>query len=445
MASSSTTTTTGAPGSDIYNARSVAELRAAIAQLNARDAAVTARLDSLVASQRSLSRELGRLDVARARLSAQVLPRARALSHGDGVSNVSGGTSPNTATTTLADAAATAQRLASRVRRLDVEQARVRATLAVVEQVAELKACVLGVAGCMGAPQDWEAAAAYVARAARIAPRIAGGAFAARVVPTAAVPDAPRDTLAHAAAALGGLFEREFARAAQAGDGARVTRFFKLFPLVGRADVGLDVYGRYVCAGVAARARANLAGADLGVGAAGEGAGAGAGGGQRKDGFFYAGALTKLFEHVAQIVDGHSALVEQYYGAGSMVRVIERLQHEVDLQGGIIIDTWADERNVDRLLSDIRAYAFSFLVQSFLPQHRPNGMARSAFSGAGDSSGAQRGSAEEDSVDMKAVDSLLNELTIMLGRWSLYCRFLAIKCSVSLPSLYYNVSSFSHC
>ena len=29
-------------------------------------------------------------------------------------------------------------------------------------------------------------------------------------------------------------------------DGEKVTRFFKLFPLVGRMDVGLESYGRYV-------------------------------------------------------------------------------------------------------------------------------------------------------------------------------------------------------
>jgi hypothetical protein len=105
----------------------------------------------------------------------------------------------------------------------------------------------------------------------------------------AEVPDPPSVTLEAAAESLCGLFLREFEKAAKDGNGTKVTRFFKLFPLIGRSDVGLDVYGRYVCQGVSSRARSNL--------------NAGTGGNQRKDSF-YANALTKLFEHIAQIVEG---------------------------------------------------------------------------------------------------------------------------------------------
>ncbi|KAK5067129.1 Golgi transport complex subunit 4 [Cryomyces antarcticus] len=135
---------TNGPGQsqDIYKASSVAEIRATLAHLSHRQAAVTARLDTLVASQKDLSRELGRLDLLRAHLGSQVV-HARSVSNG-----------------MLSDAASTANRISGAVKRLDQEQHAVKATLEVVEQVAELKACVLGVHGSMGAPQDWETAAA---------------------------------------------------------------------------------------------------------------------------------------------------------------------------------------------------------------------------------------------------------------------------------------------
>ena len=41
-----------------------------------------------------------------------------------------------------------------------------------------------------------------------------------------------------------------------------------------------------------------------------------------------------------------------------------------------------------------------------------------------------RASEDEGGVDMKEVDALLNEIAVMLGRWSLYSRFLANKCMV---------------
>ncbi|KAL4987526.1 COG4 transport protein-domain-containing protein [Aspergillus falconensis] len=373
--------------SDIYNASSVAEIKATLTHLHEQEAAVTARLDALVASQKDFSRELGRLDLLRANLGSQT-STTRAISNG-----------------MLAGAAATADRISSAVRRLDLEQSRVKNTLEVVEQVSELRACVLGVAGSMGAPQDWERAASYLDRAAKVPPEVVQGAFAAEMVPTAEVPDLPNVTLDNAAESLCGLFLREFDKAVKESNGAKITRFFKLFPLIGRSEVGLDVYGRYVCQGVAAKARSNL---NTGTG--------------QQDGFFYANTLTKLFEHIAQIIDGHGGLVERHYGPRKMNRVIERLQLEADVQGGIVLDTWSDERHIDRKLMDIKSYAFTFLVQSFLPPQRTT-------TPHSNSTATQQSSVEDDGVDMKEIDGLLNEMTVMLGRWSLYTRFLAETCN----------------
>ena len=388
------------PSAALRDAASTAEIRAALANLHTRESAVTSRLTALVSSQQDLVRSLSRLDNLRAGLGAQVIA-AR------GISN-----------TMLSSASETASHLSSRVRTLDLEKQRVEDTLRVVEQVAELKACVAGVVGSMGAPQDWEAAAEYIARAARVPEDIVRGGFAAAVVPTVEVPDPPWVTLESARESLCSLFLREFKKAAADGDGTRVTRFFKLFPLIGRGDVGLDVYGQYVCQGVAGTARSVLK----------DGTAAG-----RKDGFFFANALTRLFEHIAHIVDGHGGLVERHYGTGKMVKVIERLQMEADVQGGIILDSWSDERTVDRRLTDVRSYPFSFLVQSFMgPQNRGFGGTPRVNSPAVGGTNNPRHS-EDEGVDMKEVDALLTEIAVMLGRWSLYTRFLAGKCKVGLP------------
>ena len=398
------TTTTRSPGPDpgpagIYNASSVAEIKATLSHLHDQETTVTAILDTLIASQKDFSRELGRLDLLRANLGSQTTT-TRSVSHG-----------------MLAEAASTAGRISSAVRHLDLEQARVKATLEVVEQVAELKACVLGVSGSMGAPQDWETAAGYLNRASKIPKEVVNGAFAAEIIPTAEVPDYPSVTLDNAAESLCGLFLREFDRAVKENNGAKITRFFKLFPLIGRSEVGLDVYGRYVCQGIAARARANL--------------NAGTAGSQIKDGFFYANALTRLLEHIAQIVDSHGPLVERHYGARKMGRVIERLQIEADVQGGIILDTWSDGRHVDRKLMDIKSYAFTFLVQSFLPPQR-SGTPRAISPASREAAAAAAAAAADDEgVDMKEIDGLLNEMGLMLSRWSLYCQYLADKYNVS--------------
>ena len=385
-------------GTTVHQAISSSDIRAAIIGLSDQDSAVAARRVALVTSHRDLLRELGRLDLLRANLGSHAVA-TRSISHG-----------------MLSNASSTARNISSAVQKLDLEQARVKSTLNVVEQVAELKACVLGVAGSMGAAQDWETAASYLNRAANIPDDIVGGAFAEEIVPTAEVPDPPKVTLAHAGESLRGLFLREFEEAAREGDGVKVTRFFKLFPLIGKPDVGLEVYGRYVCQGVASRVRANL--------------NAGTGGNQRKDRFFYADALTKLFEHIAQIVEHHGALVERHYGVGRMTRVIERLQSEADIQGGIVLDSWSDERNIDRILTDIKSYAFTFLVQSFLPAPTARSSTPRTGSPATRNVTSHSQSREDGGVDMQDVDGLLSEVGVMLSRWALYSRFIASKCKV---------------
>jgi hypothetical protein len=381
---------------DIYKASTVSEIRAALKALHERDTTVTNQLQALLDSQADLSREIGRLDLLRAHLGTQVVS-VRSISHG-----------------MLDHAASTAQSLSSQVKTLDLEKSRVEETLNVVDQVSDLKACIQGLVGSMGAPQDWETAASYLHRTAKIPASILHSPFAARVIPSVEIPDAPAVTIENAKESLCGLFLREFEKAAKEGDGARVTRFFKLFPLIGRGSVGLDVYGRYVCQGVSGSARANLK------------AVAGAGGMQR-DGLFYAGALTKLFEHIAQIVESHGGLVERHYGQGMMGKVVERLQAEADVQGGIVLDTWLEEREVERRLTDVKSYPFSFLVQSFMPHQR--GTPRTGSPAVGD---GVKPSSEDERVDMKEVDGILNEAAVMLGRWSLYLKFLAGKCRVSL-------------
>jgi len=386
----------------VRDASSIADVRARLAALHTRETTIRNRLDSLISSQADLSRELGRLDLLRANLGSQVIT-TRSISNG-----------------MLASAAETAGRLSNRVKELDLEKDRVQQTLKVVEQVAELKACVHGVVGSMGAPQDWEAAAGYISRASKVPQNIIRGGFAASIVPSVEVPDAPWVTLENSKESLCGLFLREFEKAAKEGDGAKVTRFFKLFPLIGRGNVGLDVYGKYVCQGVAGTARATLKEVP---GSAG-----------RQDGFFYANALTKLFEHIAQIVESHGGLVERHYGEGKMIKVIERLQMEADIQGGIILDSWSDDRNVDRRLTDVKSYPFSFLVKSFLPQQQQKalgGTPRVNSPAVGGGTNAR--DSEDEGVNMREVDGLLNEISVMLGRWSLYTRFLTGKCKVIIP------------
>ena len=106
--------------------------------------------------------------------------------------------------------------------------------------------------------QDWDEAATFLHQSSLIDATIVNGPLAMSSVPTSEIPDPPTVFLSQASDALFKLFLREFDAAAKVKDEERITRFFKLFPLIGKEMEGLDVYGRFVCGIVAGRSRAAM-------------------------------------------------------------------------------------------------------------------------------------------------------------------------------------------
>ncbi|KAF5972450.1 conserved oligomeric golgi complex component 4 [Fusarium bulbicola] len=380
-----------AKANDLFrNVSSEAELRDLLGLLHEQEDALIGKLDVVMKKSKDLNRELGCLDGLRGDLSMQLIA-ARDIHNA-----------------MLSPTGDTAERLSTTVRALDMEKSRVEATLIVVEQVAELKACIAGLVGSMGAPQDWEAAANYLSRASKIPEEVTRGGFALAVVPSIETPEAPWTTIQTARKSLCTLFLREFNAAVAQNDGTKVARFFKLFPVIGEDDAGLDAYGRYICQGMAEASRSALKRPHQDRG--------------RHNDLFYANNLTKLFEHIVQIIDSHSGLVERHYGAGKVMKVIERLQIEADVQGGIILDMWNDERAVPRAMADIKSYPFSFLLKSMMPAQKGIGF------------GLRGNELNEDELDLdvKRVEGLFGDMTTMLRSWSLYKRFIASQCKGAL-------------
>ena len=106
--------------------------------------------------------------------------------------------------------------------------------------------------------QDWDDAATFLHQASLLDSAIINGSLAMSAVPTSEIPDPPTVFLSEASDALFKLFLREFDAAAKVKDEERITRFFRLFPLIGKENEGLDVYGRFVCGIIAGRSRAAM-------------------------------------------------------------------------------------------------------------------------------------------------------------------------------------------
>jgi hypothetical protein len=66
-----------------------------------------------------------------------------------------------------------------------------------------------------------------------------------------------------------------------------------------------------------------------------------------------------LFDSVVVIIDQHQPVIENFYGPGKMLRVIQRLQEESDIRSRKIMDAFEEERDIRRKVTGLPLIAFS--------------------------------------------------------------------------------------
>ncbi|CAG8440164.1 20669_t:CDS:10 [Rhizophagus irregularis] len=342
-------------------------------------------LDELLERRSKLESELDKLEVLRPQLGTLHTQAANLL-------NIINSTS------------LVAERISAQVRQLDLEQSRVQESIKLVEDVQELKLCITGLHQAMYM-KDYETAASYVNRVSALDKKILEGEFAENSVPSSEYPDIPTKTLCDAKENLFVIFSREFEAAVYNRDQENISRFFKLFPLIGKETEGLDKYSKFVCGIIAGKSQANLAEMAIGTN-------------------FYGNVLTKLFENIAHIIDQHQSAVETHYGPGKMIRVIERLQEECDKQSQIILDTFFDERQIQRKLLDIQTH--------YNTQKRFSGLQKP-------------GQLKEVDIipDPRELDVILSELAMISARTHLYYRFLESRTKLEVEAMQVNGTDVS--
>lgn len=213
---------------------------------------------------------------------------------------------------------------------------------------------------------------------------VIAGPFAEAAVPTAESPLPPVQTLQQAREKLLETFRQSFQQASQSRDSTATTRFFKLFPLIGWEEEGLDAYANFVVDLVRVRAPSTA---------------------NSSSPLYYITTLTALFEGIAIVVDQHQPVVEKYYGAGRMRPVIARLLQECDRVTKGVVDNWEEERSMKRKLLDITEHSPTPMLTS-VNKRQPSV------------------NIGETPVDPREIDKVVSEAAGMVGRWSLFRKFL---------------------
>ncbi|GAA5869453.1 hypothetical protein JCM16303_000476 [Sporobolomyces ruberrimus] len=358
-------------------------------------------LSSLTAQESELDARLAGLISSRARLSSHLkaLESLRPV-----VSGIQGESAHMAAE--IGAVAETAERVGAKVRGLDEEQSRVKASIDVVQAVQDLKTAIASLDVAIQ-KQDWEAATRAMQRARAIDPEIVSSGFAEAIVPTSDLPSTPAQTLDQLHTVLLETFLKSFRAAAEQNDTNNIGRFFKLFPMIEEEDKGLEVYADWV--GGIVRSKTGALGT------------------KSQSPTHFSALLTTLFETLALIISQHQPIVEKYYGSGKMLSVASSLMVETDRLGLRVLSNWEEERRVRTRILEVQQHRFQGIAGlKKIQTTKINQNASPMLNQGGFDPQAQSVAQQMDvnQIDPKETDAVLTELNMMSGRWQLLRRFL---------------------
>jgi hypothetical protein len=201
------------------------------------------------------------------------------------------------------------------------------------------------------------------------------------------------------------IVNEKYDQAVMSNDIPQMERFFKIFPLIGLSESGLEKFATYLCDQINQAAEKNftiLTSTDRS---------------ESRWSIIFADALILLFEKVARMIEAYQPVIESSYGYGHMFLFIRKIQTECDLQSVKILNKFKETRNI--------AYVFRKVQQSITANY-----SRDISSMNSSSVGNNLNQKPDDKIDPRDLDELLTEITLISARSELYKNFL-LKCIVN--------------
>ncbi|AOA61357.1 Conserved oligomeric Golgi complex subunit 4 [Komagataella phaffii CBS 7435] len=283
--------------------------------------------------------------------------------------------------------------ITTKVKYLDQEKTKVLQTYEFVNNVQVLKT-ELANAHLSIQNEDWLKACESINVIRQLPDWVLTSRFVNATVPTSALPDEPKEVLEVWIKDLSQILTKEFDRAASERNPDRITYYFKLFPLVGQQSIGIKSYSSFICNIIHEQSRLNMK-TSQGTNTS------------------HAFLILKLFETISNILIQHSNVIKKHYEPRYILDVMQKIQNECDLQCGLIFDTFWDTQRLDRVVNLVREYDYPVLVEALTTSSE-------------DRSNVDRQPIDER-ISLSNIGDLLNELALILNRWSMYCKFFSSK------------------
>lgn len=198
------------------------------------------------------------------------------------------------------------------------------------------------------------------------------------------------------------IVNQKFEEAVRKDDLASVERFFKIFPLIGLHDEGIQKFSVYICSKLELKCQKELR-TSMDTARA-----------DKRQMIAYADSLTLLFENIARVVEVNQPILESYYGPGRLVQMITILQVECDKEVKYLLLEFNKIRQISRRISQINEYI------------------KSGGNTTGKGHYRKASGSSTDKLNPKDIDALIGEITIMHSRAELYNKFVKRRITVRI-------------
>ncbi|MCL7038188.1 hypothetical protein MKW94_005918 [Papaver nudicaule] len=237
-----------------------------------------------------------------------------------------------------------ADQVSCHVRELDLAQSRVHATLSRVDAIVERGKCIEGVKKALET-QDYEYAAEFVQRFLKIDEEFGGS------------DDDQREQILALKNKLEGVVRNKLSYAVDRRDHWTITRFVRLFPLLGFREEGLQVYVSYLKKVISMRSSLeyeNLV--------------------EQSHGRDFVECLTSLFNDIVLAVEHNDEILRNLCGEDGIVYAVIELQEECDSWGSLILRKYMEVRKLSRVESEIISYSKNVFSDGTMEGPDPRGV-----------------------------------------------------------------------
>ncbi|EMG50659.1 Golgi transport complex subunit, putative [Candida maltosa Xu316] len=298
-------------------------------------------------------------------------------------------------------------KLTFKIKSLDEEIGNVNKTLEYVNNIQLLKNNI-NQANYAIEHKNWELAARCIHTInSKIPSELISGKFASVVIPSTDIPELPTVAISNWIDKLTIVFKEQFNQAAKAKNVEQLTKFFQLFPLINQEEVGLNCYSKFICDIINETSKTLMTGLESAH--------------DLKPGIF-SSIVLQLFESISMMLSQHGPLIKKYYSdtyPSALSYVINKIQREIDLQVGIIADTFYDLRRLDKYFQDIQLYTFPVLSKRLAELKEHAVQEQDSYRNSFDTS--------DDLLPIRSIGDLIQELSSIFENWTLYCKFITIK------------------